>query len=126
MIENPLTGILFLLGVLMVLLGLFRGNTCYKTCGGMAIWPTGIGAFLTVLSLFCNLGYNNTVFYPSLASMQSGLTIQNASSSQFTLTVMSYVSLLVPFVLAYIIFAWRSLNKKMIDTEEMNDDSHKY
>jgi len=58
--------------------------------------------------------------------MQSGLTIEKASSSQFTLTVMSYVSLLVPFVLAYIIYAWRSLNKKMIDAEEMNDGSHKY
>lgn len=125
-LENPLTGILFLLGVLMVLLGLFRGNTCYKSCGGKALYPVGIGTFLTVLSLFCNLGYNNTVFYPSLSSMQSGLTIEKASSSQFTLTVMSYVSLLVPFVLAYIIYAWHALNKKKIDVDEMNDGSHKY
>ena len=125
-IEHPLTGILFLCGVLFVLLGLFRSVTCYKTCGGKAIYPVGIGTFLTVLSLFCNLGYNNTVFYPSLISIQSGLTITKASSSHFTLTAMSYVSLLVPFVLAYIIIAWRSLNKKMIDADEINDDSHKY
>jgi cytochrome d ubiquinol oxidase subunit II len=125
-IEHPLTGILFLCGVLFVLLGLFRSVTCYKTCGGKAIYPVGIGTFLTVLSLFCNLGYNNTVFYPSLISIQSGLTITKASSSHFTLTAMSYVSLLVPFVLAYIIIAWRSLNKKMIDADELNDDTHKY
>ncbi len=126
MIESPVVGILFLLGVLFVLMGLFRGIFCFTKCNDRAIWPVGIGAFLAVLSLFLNLGYNNTVFYPSLADMQSGLTIRSASSSQFTLTVMSYVSLLVPFVAAYIIYAWRAINNKKIDKDEMESETHLY
>ncbi|PKP02781.1 MAG: cytochrome C oxidase assembly protein [Bacteroidetes bacterium HGW-Bacteroidetes-6] len=126
MIEAPVVGILFLLGVLMVLLGLYRGIFCFTKCNDRAIWPVGIGVFLTVLSLFFNLGYNNTVFYPSLADMQSGLTIRTASSSHFTLTAMSYVSLLVPFVAAYMIYAWRAINNKKIDKDEMESDTHVY
>jgi cytochrome d ubiquinol oxidase subunit II len=126
MIESPVVGILFLLGVLFVLMGLFRGIFCFTKCNDRAIWPVGIGAFLAVLSLFLNLGYNNTVFYPSLVDMQCGLTIRTASSSQFTLTVMSYVSLLLPFVAAYIIFAWRAINKKKIDKDEMESETHLY
>lgn len=125
-IDVPAVGIMFLLGVLLVLLGLFRGIFCFTKCNDKAIWPVGIGTFLTVLALLLSLGYNNTVFYPSIADPQSGLTIENASSSQFTLTVMSYVSLLIPFVLAYMIFAWRAINNRKIDPQEMENDTHAY
>jgi cytochrome d ubiquinol oxidase subunit II len=71
-------------------------------------------------------GFNHTSFYPSTFDLQSSLTIENASSSQYTLTVMSYVSLFVPFVLAYICWVWRALDKKRIDKEEMTGNEHLY
>ena len=101
--------ILLLVGVVFVLLGIYVGMLRKDTTCG--IWPAGIGTVLTVLALFLTAGLNNTAFYPSNADLQSSLTIQNASSSEFTLTAMAYVSILVPFVLAYIIYAWRSLGK---------------
>lgn len=122
-IEMPVIGVLFVLGVLMVLLGIFRTLFCFDKCSDKTIWPVGIGVFVVVTTLLMSLGYNNTVFYPSIANIQDGLTIENASSSKFTLTVMSYVSLLVPFVAAYIIYAWRAINDKKITKEEMEDDS---
>jgi cytochrome d ubiquinol oxidase subunit II len=76
--------------------------------------------------LFLLAGFNNTAFYPSTFDLQSSLTIQNASSSKYTLTAMSYVSLMIPLVIAYIWFAWRSLNKKKITEEEMQEESHAY
>ncbi len=79
-----------------------------------------------VFSLFMLAGFNNTAFYPSAHDLQSSLTIQNASSSQYTLVAMSWVSLFVPFVLAYIIYAWRALNKKKIDEKEMEEEHHVY
>ncbi|MCJ7434446.1 MAG: cytochrome d ubiquinol oxidase subunit II, partial [Anaerolineales bacterium] len=79
---------------------------------------------MVVFSLFMLAGLNNTSFYPSAYDLQSSLTIQNASSSQYTLVAMSYVSLFVPFVFAYIWYAWRSLNKKKITEEEMNEEPH--
>jgi cytochrome d ubiquinol oxidase subunit II len=81
---------------------------------------------MAVLSLFLLAGYNNTAFYPSIYDLQSSLTIMNASSSHYTLTAMSYVSLLIPFVLAYIWYAWKSINKKQIDADEINDEPHVY
>ncbi|NLL27854.1 MAG: cytochrome d ubiquinol oxidase subunit II [Bacteroidales bacterium] len=125
-IEFPITGILLALGVILVLYGLFVSNLCAKTKKTKSLYAVGIGTFLTTLSLFFNVGYNNTVFYPSLQNLQDGLTIENASSSKFTLTVMSYISLLIPFVVAYIIFVWKTLNKKKINADEINDNSHKY
>jgi len=71
-------------------------------------------------------GYNHTSFYPSVYDLQSSLTIENASSSHYTLTAMSYVSLLIPFVAAYIFYAWKSINNKRIDTNEMKEDGHVY
>ena len=88
-------------------------------CG---IWPAGIGTVLTVLSLLLCAGLNNTAYYPSLADLQSSLTIANSSSSEFTLQVMSVVSILVPFVLAYIVYAWHSIDKKKLDKEELTTD----
>ncbi len=122
-LQMPLVLILFLTGVLMVLWGilssLLQGNT-------RGIWFSGSGTVLTVFSLFLLAGFNNTAFYPSTFDLQSSLTIQNASSSRYTLTAMSYVSLLVPFVIAYIWYAWRSINRKRITEEEMKEESHAY
>ncbi|MCF0183946.1 MAG: cytochrome d ubiquinol oxidase subunit II [Bacteroidaceae bacterium] len=101
--------VLFLVGVVFVLMGVYVGLLRKDSVCG--IWPAGIGTVLTVLALLLTVGYNNTAFYPSNADLQSSLTIQNASSSEFTLTAMAYVSILVPFVLAYIVYAWRALGK---------------
>ena len=101
--------LLFLVGVMLVLYGI--GDAIFRKTSTKSIWPAGIGTVLTVLSLLLLVGYNNTAFYPSNADLQSSLTIQNASSSEFTLTAMTYVSILVPFVLAYIVYSWRALGK---------------
>lgn len=123
LLEMPLVLIMFLLGVVLVLFGILKSLFRVSTNG---IWFAGPGTVLTVLSLFLVLGYNNTAYYPSLADLQSSLTIENSSSSHFTLTAMSYVSLLVPFVLAYIFYAWKSIDNKKIDLQEMNEETHLY
>jgi len=123
LIAMPVVLILFLIGVVLVLWGIWKSFISKYTKG---IWFTGIGTVLTVLSLFLVAGYNNTAYYPSTYNLQSSLTIYNSSSSKFTLTVMSFVSLLVPFVLAYIWYSWKSINSKMIDEDEMKQDGHVY
>ena len=112
--------LVLVVGVVLVLYGIIR-TVVSKTyiCG---IWPAGIGTVLTVLSLLLCAGLNNTAYYPSLADLQSSLTIANSSSSEFTLQVMSVVSILVPFVLAYIVYAWHSIDKKKLDKEELTTD----
>ena len=85
------------------------------------IWPTGIGVVLTVLALLLCAGYNNTAYYPSNADIQSSLTIANSCSSEFTLRTMAYVSIFIPFVLAYIVIAWRAMDKKKIDNNDINE-----
>ena len=109
--------LVLVVGVVLVLYGIIR-TIVSKTyiCG---IWPAGIGTVLTVLSLLLCAGLNNTAYYPSLADLQSSLTIANSSSSEFTLQVMSVVSILVPVVLAYIVYAWYSIDKKKLDKEEL-------
>lgn len=115
---------IFLVGVVFVLYAIIRS---YLKGGSRRFNVGGTGVVLTVLALMMNAGYNNTVFYPSVIDPQSSLTIQNASSSEFTLTVMSYASLLVPVVLAYIYYAWKSIDKKKLNKEEMEDsDAHSY
>lgn len=126
LIELPVIGILFIIGVIAVLLGIIRGYFFFDQCKTIVIWITGFGTILTVFSLFIIAGLNNTCFYPSSYDIQSSLTIENASSSKYTLSAMSYVSLIVPFVIAYIWYAWASLNKKKITQEEMENDSHAY
>ncbi len=125
-IEMPVVLILFLLGVVLVLggilLSLFIRNRIYSK----GIWMTGPGTVLAVLALFLLAGLNNTSYYPSTFDLQSSLTIRNSSSSHYTLTAMSYVSLMIPFVLAYIWYAWRSMNRKKIDAEEMESETHTY
>ncbi len=126
LIEMPIVAALFLIGVVMVLLGIIRPITCFVKCSTKGIWATGMGTILTVFSLFLLAGFNNTAYYPSTFDLQSSLTIQNSSSSFYTLTIMSYVSLLVPFVIAYIWYAWRSIDNKKIDIQEIQSETHVY
>ena len=123
LVEMPVVLGIFLAGVLAVLGGI-AFSLLKDTSNG--IWFTGPGTILVVFSLFMLSGLNNTSFYPSTHDLQSSLTIQNASSSHYTLVVLSYVSLIVPFVIAYIAYAWRALNKKKIDEKEMQEEHHVY
>ena len=114
----------FLVGVVLVLYGVLTG--IFKKTSRRGIWPAGVGVVLTVLALLLLAGYNNTCYYPSSADIQSSLTIMNSCSTEFTLRTMAYVSLLIPFVLAYIFYAWRALDKKSLTREELKDTDHKY
>lgn len=123
-IEMPIVLILFLSGVVLVLWGI--GISIFRK-SNRGIWFSGAGSFITVLSLFLIAGYNNTAFYPSYYDIQSSITIANGSSSHFTLSVMSYVSLMIPIVVAYIWFAWRAINRhKMTRKEIESSDTHIY
>lgn len=123
-VEMPLLALLFLLGVAGVLIGLGRGIFMRKATDG--IWYAGIGTVATVLALLLVVGYNHTAYYPSNVDLQSSLTLSNSCSSEFTLRTMAYVSLLVPFVLAYIIYAWRAIDVRQITKEELKNDDHAY
>ncbi len=123
LVQLPVVGILFLAGTILVLYGIIKSLLTDYTKG---IWFSGTGTVLVVFSLFAIAGYNHTCFYPSNFDLQSSLTIENSSSSRYTLKVMSYVSLLVPFVFAYIYYAWRSINNKKIDISELRSESHAY
>jgi cytochrome d ubiquinol oxidase subunit II len=123
LIERPVILVILLSGLVFVLFGLY--NSIFRDKDNGIIF-SGPGTVLTVLALFFIAGYNNTAFYPSTFDLQSSLTIENSSSSKFTLTAMSYVSLLVPFVLAYIIYAWRKMDKRKITAEEVSADNHAY
>jgi len=128
----PLTIVLFV-GVVLVLWGiateLLRGSKLHTPHSTLltisGIWPAGIGVVLVVLPLLLMSAWNHTAYYPSTADLQSSLTIVNSCSSEFTLRTMFYVSLLIPFVLAYIVYAWWSLDKKKLDKEELTSD-HAY
>ena len=124
LVEMPLLLVLFLLGVVGVLFGLVKSIVSSVYTKG--IWFTGIGTVLAVLALLLMVGYNHTAYYPSTADLQSSLTLANSCSSQFTLKTMAYVSILVPFVLAYIVYAWRAIDRKPIDKEELEKDRHAY
>ena len=115
--------IILLLGVVLVLFGI--GKTILSKDYNSGIWPAGIGTVLTVLALLLCSAWNHTAYYPSTADLQSSLTMQNSCSSEFTLRTMFYVSLLVPFVLAYIVYAWRAIDKKKLDKQEIETD-HAY
>ena len=124
LIEMPYLLVLFLIGVVGVLYGIGKSIFCKTYTRG--IWFAGIGTVLTVLSLLLVVGYNHTAYYPSTADLQSSLTIANSCSSQFTLKTMAYVSILVPFVLAYIIYAWRAIDRKPLTMKEVKEDDHSY
>ena len=115
--------IILLIGVVLVLFGIGKTITSKNYNGG--IWPAGIGTVLVVLALLLCSAWNHTAYYPSTADLQSSLTMANSCSSEFTLRTMFYVSLLVPFVLAYIVYAWRAIDKKKLDKEEIKTD-HAY
>ena len=115
--------IILLIGVVLVLFGI--GKTTWSKDYNSGIWPAGIGTVLTVLALLLCSAWNHTAYYPSTADLQSSLTMANSSSSEFTLRTMFYVSLLVPFVLAYIVYAWRAIDRKKLDKEEIQSD-HAY
>ena len=115
--------LLLLIGVVMLLYAVIKTITSKSYIKG--IWPAGIATVIVVLVLMLMAGWNNTAYYPSNADLQSSLTIANSCSSEFTLRTMAYVSLLIPFVLAYIFYAWRAIDKKMIDHEQIkNDDAY--
>ena len=120
---------LFLIGVIFVLNGVSFTFVVKKKDGSpntQGIWHTGIGTVMAVLALLLCAGYFNTAYYPSNVDLQSSLTIQNSCSSEFTLRTMFYVSFLIPFVLAYIVYAWRAMDKKKIDREEIAHDEEAY
>ena len=125
--------IILLIGVVLVLWGiateLLRGSTFFTLHSSLftfdGIWPAGIGTVLTVLALLLNSAWNHTAYYPSTADLQSSLTLDNSCSSEFTLRTMFYVSLLVPFVLAYIVYCWRAIDSKKLTKEEIKTD-HAY
>jgi cytochrome d ubiquinol oxidase subunit II len=115
--------IIFIIGVVLVLYGIGKTVFSKNYIGG--IWPAGIGTVLTVLALLLCSAWNNTAYYPSTADLQSSLTLENSCSSEFTLTTMFYVSLLVPFVLAYIVYAWRAIDAEKLDMDDIKND-HAY
>ena len=123
LIEMPIVGALLLVGVLLVLVGIFQGAFTKSIRG---IFAYGVGVTLAVTALFLITGLNGTAFYPSFSDLSSSLTIKNASSSHYTLGVMAYVSLLVPFVLAYIVVVWRAIDSKKITQDEIKNDHHAY
>ena len=117
LLEMPILIVILLIGVVLVLFGIFKSSRSVQYRKG--IWFTGIGTVLTVLVLLLIAGWNNTAYYPSNIDLQSSLTLANSCSSEFTLRTMAIVSLLIPFVLAYIVFAWRAIDRKRITQEEI-------
>ena len=123
LLALPVNTIMLLTGVVLVLYGIISTLLKGVTSG---IWFTGSGTVLTVWALLILAGFNQTSFYPSVYDLQSSLTIENASSTKFTLVAMSYVSLFVPFVIGYIWIAWKAMNNKQISSEELEQDHHSY
>lgn len=122
LVEMPLVALLLLTGVMLVLTGIILPVISYVKNGEKGIWFSGLGTVVTVFSVFLLAGFNNTAYYPSVADLQSSLTIANSSSSHYTLAAMSYVSLIIPFVLMYIVYVWRIINKKKIGINDMNGE----
>ena len=123
LISMPLVFIFLISGVILVLYALYTGLFAKSIRG---FYFAGTGTVLVVFSLFLIAGLNHTCYYPSIFDLQSSLNIENSSSSQYTLTALSYVSLIIPFVLAYIVYAWSAINKKKINASEMENEPHLY
>ena len=122
-LEMPIVLAMFLMGVVMVVIGVFVAIRYKKTC---CIRTVGAGIVLTVMSILLNVGLNNTAYYPSTSDLQSSITIMNSSGSHYTLKVMAYAGLLIPFVLAYIAYAWYSMDKVKMTRKEIEESSHNY
>jgi len=123
LIEMPVVLVMLLVGVVLVLAGLWKGGFTNSRQG---IWFAGPGTVLVVMCVFFLAGFNGTAYYPSCTDLQSSLTIRNSSSSYFTLQVMFWVSLLIPFVVAYIAYAWYQMDRKKLTAEEVNKTNDKY
>lgn len=123
LVQMPAVLFMLLAGVVMVLAGIWLGAFTGNRKG---IWFGGTGTVLVVMSVFFLAGFNGTAYYPSFSDLQSSLTIANSSSSRFTLLVMSCVSLLIPFVLAYIVYAWRQMDKARITEQEIKESKDLY
>jgi cytochrome d ubiquinol oxidase subunit II len=120
----PFVSLLFLVGVVLVIIGVYLAIEHKAVC---CIKPVGVGIVFTVMAIILNAGFNNTAYYPSTFDLQSSLTIMNSSGSHYTLMAMSYAALMVPFVLAYIAYAWYSMDKVKITKEEIeHPDAHNY
>ena len=122
-LQMPGVLVMFIIGVLLVLCGFILGAFTQSRHG---FWPAGLGTVLVVMAVFFIAGYNGTAYYPSCTDLQSSLSIRNSSSSPFTLQVMFWVSMLIPFVVAYIAYAWRQMDRKKITSGEISGTSHKY
>ena len=122
--DMPLVAATLGTGVLLVVAGI--GLTLLRPNFIRGIWPAGVGTVLTVLSLLLLAGFNGTAYYPSSSDLQSSLTLANSCSSQFTLTAMAWVSLIIPFVLAYIAYAWHAIDRKSMTRRELEEEEHKY
>jgi len=123
LLQMPVVLVIFLAGVIGVLYGI--GITIFKG-SRTGIWYTGSGTLLAVFALFLVAGFNGTAFYPSSYDLNSSLTINKASSSLFTLKTMMFVSFIVPLVIGYIWYAWKSINNKRITEDEMKTEGHIY
>jgi cytochrome d ubiquinol oxidase subunit II len=124
LIQMPLVAVIFLVGVVFVLYGFVK--TIFVKTYNKGIWWAGAGTVFTVMALLMLAGYNSTSFYPSTLNLQSSLTLQNACSSEFTLKAMTIVSFVIPFVLAYIVYAWKSIDIKSITRKEIETTKYKY
>ncbi len=118
LLQTPLVLVLLLVGAVLIVAGVVM--TLWRKDFRRGIWLAGPGTTLAVMALFMVVGYNNTAYYPSVADLQSSLTLANSSSSEFTLRTMAVVSLIIPFVVAYIAYFWRQMDKKSLTTDELN------
>ena len=123
LLAMPLVLVMLVAGLALVIVGVALNRF---TAFQRGIWPAGFGTVLTCLAVFFLAGYNNTPFYPSKVDLDSSLSIYNASSSHYTLTMMSYVALLVPFVLAYIVWVWRLMDARQLTLDEIRGDKKSY
>lgn len=123
-LAMPWVLVTFIVGTVLVLAGLVWTLACRKFRRG--IWLSGAGTVLAVMSVFLVAGLNGTSYYPSVTDLQSSLTIANSCSSEFTLRTMAYVSIAIPFVLAYIVYAWRAMDRKSLTSKELEETDHKY
>ena len=123
-LDMPWVLVTFIVGTVLVLAGLVWTLACRKFRRG--IWLSGAGTVLAVMSVFLVAGLNGTSYYPSVTDLQSSLTLANSCSSEFTLRTMAYVSIAIPFVLAYIVYAWRAMDRKSLTSKELEETDHKY
>ena len=115
----PVVLVMFLVGAVLLVAGVVL--TLLRKTFTRGIWLAGPGTVLVVMALFMIAGYNGTSYYPSTADLQSSLTLSNSCSSEFTLTCMSIVSLILPFVVAYIAYFWRKMNNRPLTNEELKE-----